>query len=72
MRFISILLQWFSTKEPDPDNTETKKAVLQLLLVDNFFVLLIAFWLGVLFAVNNPESAQEFLNLFETIRSWLG
>ena len=71
MRFISILLQWFSTKQPDPDNKETKKAVIQLILIDNFLVLLIAFWLGVLFAVNNLEAAQGFLRVFETVWSWL-
>jgi len=32
--------------------------------------LFLAFWLGVLFAVYNPEAAQSFLNLFERIQSW--
>jgi hypothetical protein len=68
MRFISILLQWFSTKQPDPDNTETKKAVIQLILIDNFLVLLIAFWLGISFAINYPEVAQDFLDVF----GWIG
>lgn len=65
MRFIRILLQWFSTNKPDPDNKDTKKAVIQLLLIDNFIVLLLSFWLGILFAVNNPEAAQQFLQIFD-------
>lgn len=65
MRFIRILLQWFATNKPDPDNKATKKAVIQLLLIDNFIVLLLAFWLGILFAVNNPEGAQQFLQIFD-------
>ena len=70
MKFIFILWQWFSNNRPNPKENETKKAVIQLILIDNFFVLLIAFWLGVLFAVNNPELAKSFLNLFEVIRTW--
>jgi hypothetical protein len=27
--------------------------------------LLLAFWLGILFAVNNPEAAQQFLQIFD-------
>lgn len=67
MRFIHILLQWFSNQQPDPDNKETKKAVIQLLLVDNFIVLLLSFVLGMLFAINYPTAAEEFLQLF----SWI-
>ena len=70
MKFIFILLQWFSKNKPNPSETETKKAVIHLLLIDNFLVLFLAFWLGVLFAVYNPEAAQSFLNLFERIQSW--
>jgi hypothetical protein len=33
---------------------------------------MLAFWLGVLFAVNNPQAAEGFLNLFETIQSLFG
>lgn len=71
MRFISILLQWFATNKPDPDNTETKKAVIQLLLIDNFIVLLFAFWLGIIFATNYPAAAQEFLQLFDWFTGFL-
>ena len=72
MKFLLVLLQWFSKDKTDPPNTETKKAIIQLLLIDNFIVLMLAFWLGVLFAVNNPQAAEGFLNLFETIQSLFG
>lgn len=72
MRFILTLLQWFSKNQPDPDDKETKRAVLKLLLVDNFLVLLVAFWLGVSFAVYYPEAANDFLNLFDWLRALIG
>jgi hypothetical protein len=43
MRFVSILLQWFAKHKPNPDDTETKKAVMKLLLLDNFVIIALSF-----------------------------
>lgn len=72
MRFVSILLQWFAKHKPNPDDTETKKAVMKLLLLDNFIIIALSFWLGVRFALSYPDVAEEFVNVFSWLTSWLG
>jgi hypothetical protein len=46
--------------------------VIQLLLIDNVVVLLLAFWLGISFALQYPEVAQEFLNTFSWVERIVG
>jgi preprotein translocase subunit SecY len=72
MRFISILWQWFSTKRANPSDYETKKAVLQLLWIDNLLVMIICFWAGIRFTLLYPEIAEQITETIESLFKFFG
>jgi preprotein translocase subunit SecY len=72
MRFISILWQWFSTKKANPSDYETKKAVLQLLWIDNLVVMILCFWAGIRFTLLYPEIAEQIIETIESLLNVFG
>lgn len=67
MKFLIILWQWFSSKHPDPNVKDTKTAVTKLILIDNMVVLLLAFGLGMWFAIHNPEIAEQLIDWLSSL-----
>jgi hypothetical protein len=54
-----------SNKNTDLVEQDIKKAVLKSLILEFINVALIAFWLGMMFAIHNPAAANNIVNIFE-------
>lgn len=70
MRFISIVIRWLTNQQTDLLEQDIKKAVLKSLILEFFNVALISFWLGMMFAIHNPEAANNIVNIFEWLSSF--